>query len=264
MAARIRLLSWIYIVTCGISLGVGAVACIGLVLSRDPESRNALLFIGPIFLALAVFFFLPGFIGGFGLLRGRAWARTVIIALSFLIILLFPVGTALGAFGLWVLRGQDSRQFPPPARPRQAAEEAVPPVAPSMSSAAAHDTEPNADPIGRIRSRMSDLARLIQAPDHMLPTFGYSEETGRPHIELAGTTFHYVVSDRGREFERFSTTSSDDLLYRVFRDATFSMAAASLRVSRMTGRARRQILRQQLTLLGQVDPRWASRREAER
>jgi hypothetical protein len=252
------------VVTCGLSLVVGAVACIGRVFSRDPESRNALLFVGPIFLALAVFFFLPGFIGSLGLLRGRAWPRTVIIVLSFLVILLFPVGTALGAFGLWVLRGQDSRQFPSRARSKHAAEEAVPPVAPSMSSSSAHDTEPNADPVGRIRSRMSDLARLIQAPDHMLPTFGYSEETRRPHIELAGTTFHYVVSDRGREFERFSTTSADDPLYRVFRDATFSMAAASLRVSRVTRGARRQILRQQLTLLGQLDPRWASRREAER
>jgi hypothetical protein len=50
----------------------------------------------------------------------------------------------------------------------------------------------------------------------------------------------------------------------VFRDATFSMAAASLRVSRVTGTARRKIVREQLTLLGRLDPRWASRREAER
>ena len=59
MAARIRLLAWIYVVACGISLGIGAVACIGLVLSRDPESHNALLFVGPVFLALAVLFFVP-------------------------------------------------------------------------------------------------------------------------------------------------------------------------------------------------------------
>src|SRR4030095_14930107 len=110
MAARIRLLAWIYVVTCGISLGIGAVACIGLVLSRDPESRNALLFVGPVFLALAVLFFMPGLIGGLGLLRGKSWARPIIIVLSFLILLAFPVGTALGGFGLWVLLGRDGGQ----------------------------------------------------------------------------------------------------------------------------------------------------------
>jgi len=113
MAARIRLLAWIYVVTCGVSLGVGVVVCIGLLVSRDAESGNALLFVGPVFGALAVLFFLPGFLGGLGLLRAKPWARTIIIVLSFLIILAFPVGTALGGFGLWVLRTQDGGQSRP-------------------------------------------------------------------------------------------------------------------------------------------------------
>jgi hypothetical protein len=40
---------------------------------------------------------------------------------------------------------------------------------------------------------------VIDAPDHVLPTFGYSEETGRPHIEVDGAAFHHVVVERGRE-----------------------------------------------------------------
>jgi len=56
----------------------------------------------------------------------------------------------------------------------------------------------------------------------------------------------------------------DDLLYRVFRDATFSMAATQLAVSAVTWRTRRQILHRQLELLGRLDPSWASRRKAER
>jgi hypothetical protein len=56
--------------------------------------------------------------GGLGLLRGKRWARTVIITLSVMMILLFPVGTALGAFGFWALLGPDSKQHVPPAEVR--------------------------------------------------------------------------------------------------------------------------------------------------
>ena len=264
MAARIRLLAWIYVVTCGVSLGVGVVVCIGLLVSRDAESGNALLFVGPVFGALAVLFFLPGFLGGLGLLRAKPWARTIIIVLSFLIILAFPVGTALGGFGLWVLRTQDGGQSRPSSRTARSAEGVVPTGSTPMPPASMPAIEPNADAIPWLHDRIGELARVIDAPAHVLPTFGYSEETGRAHVEVRDGRFHHVVVERGREYERFSTTSVDDLLYRLFRDATFSMAATQLAVTRVTWRTRRQILQRQLELLGRLDPRWAARRKSER
>ena len=111
MTGRIRLLAWIYLVMCGVSLTVGIVVVIGLLLSRDPQRDSALLFVGPVFLAMGVLFFLPGLIGGLGLLRGKAWARAIIIILSILILLLFPVGTALGGFGLAATRPGSRRSF---------------------------------------------------------------------------------------------------------------------------------------------------------
>ena len=126
MTGRIRLLAWIYVVMCGISLAIGIVVLIGLLVSQDPQRDSALLFIGPLFLAMAVLFFLPGLVGGLGLLRGEAWARAIIIILSFLILLLFPVGTALGGFGLWVLLGREGEQFLRHGRPEQSKKEAEP------------------------------------------------------------------------------------------------------------------------------------------
>ena len=264
MTARITLLARIYLVLCGISLGVGMVVCIGLLASRDPESSNALLFVGPVFTALAVLFFLPGLIGGLGLLRAKPWARTIIIVLSFLIILAFPVGTALGGFGLWVLLGQEAGQFWRSARTARSAEGEVPTGSTSMPPASMPAIEPNADAIPWLRDRLGELAHVIDAPAHVLPTFGYSEETGRAHVEVRDGRFHHVVVERGREYERFSTTSVDDLLYRVFCDATFSMAATQLAVNDVTWRTRHQILHRQLELLGRLDPGWAARRESER
>lgn len=46
---------------------------------------------------------LPGIIAGIGLLNYRPWARILTIVLSILHLLNFPFGTALGAYGLWVL-----------------------------------------------------------------------------------------------------------------------------------------------------------------
>jgi len=158
MTGRIRLLAWIYLVMCGVSLAIGTIVLIGLLLSRDTQRDSALLFIGPLFLAMAVLFFLPGLIGGVGLLRGKAWARAIIIVLSFLIVLLFPVGTALGGFGLWVLLGREGNAFRPPDRLDQSRKDVVPPVSVSTSPAVASAIEPNADAVPRLRDRISELA----------------------------------------------------------------------------------------------------------
>lgn len=57
-----------------------------------------------LFIALLVS--LPSLIGGIGLLKGRWWARTLILVLSFIHLLEFPLGTALGIYGIYVLWDQ--------------------------------------------------------------------------------------------------------------------------------------------------------------
>ena len=48
-------------------------------------------------------FALPSLIGGIGLFHQRAWARILILILSFLSLLSIPFGTALGIYGIWTL-----------------------------------------------------------------------------------------------------------------------------------------------------------------
>ena len=52
---------------------------------------------------------LPCLIAGFGLLKFRPWAQTLAIVMSALNILNFPIGTALGVYGLWVLLNKDTK-----------------------------------------------------------------------------------------------------------------------------------------------------------
>jgi hypothetical protein len=63
---------------------------------------------------------LPGLIGGWGLFSYRPWARILVLILSALNLLnfaAFPVSTALGVYGLWVLLNKDSERLFNPAAP---------------------------------------------------------------------------------------------------------------------------------------------------
>ncbi|GAA5023561.1 hypothetical protein GCM10011506_06510 [Marivirga lumbricoides] len=49
----------------------------------------------------------------------------------------------------------------------------------------------------RIKSKIEELANRINAPKEYLPTYGYSEDFARPHIEVKGNELHWVVVERG-------------------------------------------------------------------
>jgi len=62
-----------------------------------------LLVIGSVIAGLLVVFSLPGMIGGIGLLKHKEWARIVVLIVGFFDLLHIPIGTALGAYTIWVL-----------------------------------------------------------------------------------------------------------------------------------------------------------------
>jgi hypothetical protein len=60
---------------------------------------------------------LPGIIGGWALLTGRNWGRTLVIILGALGLFNFPIGTAVGAYTLWVLLQDPTTPSIPPVMP---------------------------------------------------------------------------------------------------------------------------------------------------
>jgi len=115
-SGKVRLLGWIHALLAGVGLAGGGFICLGLM--ADPQGGPALYYMGPLFVAATTVYLAPGFVGGMGLLRGWRWARILVGALSIVLLLLIPVGTLLGGFGLWVLL--DRRNLPPPVPPRPA------------------------------------------------------------------------------------------------------------------------------------------------
>jgi hypothetical protein len=62
--------------------------------------------VGGVFIVTGVL----GVIAGWGLLDRQSWARILAVVLAFLSVLHFPLGTAIGAYTLWVLLPASSEQ----------------------------------------------------------------------------------------------------------------------------------------------------------
>lgn len=108
-----------------LALGFAALAIAGSAASGEPGTLIATGFVAGLFLTLSVLAMLWGAIhlwDALALQRGREWARVIGIVLAILNLLLLPLGTALGAYGLWVLTRRDARVLFSPAPPGAADE----------------------------------------------------------------------------------------------------------------------------------------------
>ena len=62
-------------------------------------------------LIAAAIFLLPAFAAGYGMLKEKRWAKIWAIIAACLVLLSFPLGTALGVYTLWFLFGDQGKSF---------------------------------------------------------------------------------------------------------------------------------------------------------
>lgn len=118
--------------------------------------------------------------------------------------------------------------------------------------------------LSEIKVELEQRAKTLGISERGLPTYGFTEHTARPHIEVDGMGYHYVVVERGVELHRFTTPELDELCYKVFSDITFGMASDYEFKHRIEDQdCRRIIFAHQVELLAQLSPKWAQR-EAQR
>jgi hypothetical protein len=119
--------------------------------------------------------------------------------------------------------------------------------------------------LGEIEAEVERLAAMIGAGKGMLPTYGSSNGTGTPHIEVDARLYHYVSAERGAEFDRWSTADLDELLYAVFRSVTFDMACKYELHHRIAGQDfRRMLFEKQMELMSVLSQGWAGRLSREK
>jgi hypothetical protein len=113
MDTHVKVAAWLRIAASALYL-IGALFVMGVFgfagaaagVSGDPGGAEAAPWIAVFGSAITiglVLLALPGLITGWGLLTYRPWARIVNIVLSILDLFAVPVGTALGAYSLWVM-----------------------------------------------------------------------------------------------------------------------------------------------------------------
>ncbi len=87
---------------------------------------------------------------------------------------------------------------------------------------------------------------------------------GTPHIETIEGRLHYVVSERGNEFERRVAHNEDELLYWLVTDLTSTIASAWEAKHRVPWLdSRRRWFAKEIQILNRVNPEWAARRSDE-
>ena len=122
MEKHLRLLAVLYIVYGGLHMFGGLVGWIlirwfGLVHGFVPGRMTGLFLIAHSLITVLIVFATvvsaAGIVGAIGLLNKQRWARVLVLVLSFLNLIHFPLGTALGAYGIWVLMNDETdRLFP--------------------------------------------------------------------------------------------------------------------------------------------------------
>jgi hypothetical protein len=121
MATHVKVLGVLHIALSAIGLLVAIVLMIavggaaGIVgASGDPDAQYAIPIIGiagTTLIVLTLALSLPSLVVGIGLFRFRPWARVFGIVLSILDLVLVPLGTVVGAYGLFVLFSKETERL---------------------------------------------------------------------------------------------------------------------------------------------------------
>ncbi len=75
-----------------------------------------------------------------------------------------------------------------------------------------------------IEKEVNTIGAFLGAPEHLIPTFGHSDDFAKPHIEVDKKGFHYIIVERGQERHRETTKNKNQLLFIIFKSISFSMA----------------------------------------
>ena len=109
----------------GLSIfGIVIALIIGVVLGlvggfiEIPVANKILMVIATIVIWVVILFSIPGIIAGIGLFKRKEWARVLTLILSVINLMNIPVGTALGAYSIWVLVQDETTVLFKPVLPK--------------------------------------------------------------------------------------------------------------------------------------------------
>jgi hypothetical protein len=118
MKAHLDVVGLIDLVAGAFFTAMGVLVCVGVLLYAPwfngapvwrAEDATAVLAVVLVVSAMFVVIGIPNLIAGIGLLKQKRWSRLLAIILAILALLSFPIGTAAGAYTLWVLTRKETQ-----------------------------------------------------------------------------------------------------------------------------------------------------------
>jgi hypothetical protein len=103
-----------------LAIAVIYIGIFGFVISQTPQDSNdpppeiimgILVFVFFFVLVFTILFSLPKIVAGYGLRNNKPWARTWAIIASIMACMSFPLGTAMGVFGLVFLFSDEGKHY---------------------------------------------------------------------------------------------------------------------------------------------------------
>jgi hypothetical protein len=118
--------------------------------------------------------------------------------------------------------------------------------------------------LSEVKELIDQLAEKIDAPQNSLPTYGYSEQSGRWEVIVDAEGYQLVAFERGKELERYITSDIDELLYKIFDGVTFWLACKYELAHRIQEQDSRRILFQhQFELMSAFSLNWGAQLQHE-
>ena len=115
--------------------------------------------------------------------------------------------------------------------------------------------------LATVKNRYYKIARILKAPSKHIRFATTPQHDGSPHVEHEGIELHYVVTERGSEFERRKTKDTNELLFWIVSDLTWAMASDWELANRIEAEDfRRQLFRKDVELMSLIDKEWADRK----
>lgn len=113
-----------------------------------------------------------------------------------------------------------------------------------------------------ISDRYHTIARSLSAPQKHVRFATSPQHDGSPHVECYGGEFHYIVTERGSEFEHRKTSHAEELLFWLVSDLTWAMASDWELQHRIEKEDfRRQLFRKDVELISKVRNEWGRRKK---
>ena len=118
--------------------------------------------------------------------------------------------------------------------------------------------------LSALKSTYASIAKQLNAPREHIRFAETPQHNGSPHVEFDGNNFAYVITERGEEYERKSTSNENEILYWLVKDLTRAMASHFELAHRdPTTDSRRLFFQKHLDLIRTIDHNWHTRLQAE-